>query len=477
MNRKRIQSVIRNMAEQKAPAAKIDLWPAIQSSIQMRQSSQATEVLMNQQITKFCRRLNPAFILLAVTLIGVVFIAMPQGRVLAQQFFRFFNRGESNVMPGPTSVPEKWVEQTPGVAAPTLTPQPEAQSLAFEEICGTLNAPRCSIEAIRESAAFPVYALAELPDGVVFSGATGDLNQVYLVYSLLNTGGTLIILEQPFSGAEALPAWEVGADAEIQTMKVGPILAEYVKGSYDGSSEPPVWNSDTGLHSLRWFNKGILFDLQWMENEPRTSPGDMAALAATLTDGPVGDNGTPVIQDQPEPEAVDFHEIYPLSLAEAEEQAGFTLLSPAILPQSLTFVGARYDEERKVVELFYYFNQPNVPEATDGLLISQQAELKGEDCDLCSFIQGTGLEVEKYPAGKLVSQDAVIETVQVGEFSGQYLVGIGWVSWDETSGWQWESTPYVKRLRYQTAEVGLAFSFYGFELEKADLLAIAESMK
>lgn len=477
MNRQRLQSVFKNLAEQKAPAAKIDLWPAVQSSIQMSQPPQTTGVLMKQQDTKLRRRLNPAFILLAVTLIGVVFIAVPQGRVLAQQFFRFFNRGESNVMPGPTSVPDVWVEQTPGVAAPTLTPQPEAHSLAFEEMCGSLNAPRCSIETIRQSVAFPVYALAELPDGVVFSGATGDPNQVYLVYSLPDTSGTLIILEQPFSGSEALPAWEVGADAEIQTMKIGAIPAEYVKGSYDGSSEPPVWNSDTGLHSLRWLDKGILFDLQWMENEPRTSPADMAALAATLTDGPVGDNGTPVIQDQFEPEAVDFHEIYPLSLAEAEEQAGFTLLSPAILPQSLTFVGAKYDEERKVVELFYYYNQPNVPEATDGLLISQQAVAKGEDCDLCSFVRGTGLEVEQYPAGKLVSQDAVIETIQVGEFSGQYLEGIGWVSRDETSGWQWESTPYVKRLRYQTDEVGLAFAFYGFELEKADLLAIAESMK
>ena len=325
--------------------------------------------------------------------------------------------------------------------------------------------------------AFPVYALAELPEGVVFSGATGDPDQVYLVYSLPDTSGILIILEQPFSGAEAPPAWEVGADAEIQTMKIGAIPAEYVKGSYDGSSEPPVWNSDINLHSLRWLNEGILFNLQWMENEPRTSPADMVELAATLTDGPVGDNGTPLIQDQLEPEAVDLHEIYPLSLAEAEEQAGFTLLSPAILPQSLTFVGARYDEESKVVELFYYYNQPNIPDATDGLLISQQAAPRGMDCGLCTFVRGTGLQIEQYPAGKLVSKDATIETVQVGAFAGQYLEGIGWVARDEVNGWQWNSTPYVKRLRYQTDEVGLAFAFYGFELDKIDILAIAESMK
>ncbi len=477
MNKQQLQLVFKNLAEQKAPAAKIDLWPAVQSSIQMSQPSQETGVLMNQQDTKLRRRMAPVFVLLAVILIGAVFFALPQGRALAQQMLHFFNRGESNVMPGPTSAPEKWVEQTPGVAAPTLTPQPTTPSLTFEETCGTLIAPRCSIETIRDSVAFPVYALAELPEGMVFSGATGNPDQVYLVYSLPDTSGTLIIVEQPFSSSEALPAWEVGADAEVQTMKIGAVPAEYVKGAYDGSSEPPVWNSDINLHSLRWLNEGILFDLQWMENEPRTRPADMAALAATLTDGPVGDYGTPVIKDQPEPEAVDFHEIYPLSLAEAEEQAGFKLLTPASLPQSLAFVGAKYDEERKVVELFYYYSQPNVPEATDGLLISQQAAPRGMDCDLCSFVRGTGLEVEQYPAGKLVSQDAIIETVQVGELPGQYLEGIGWVSRDETSGWQWESTPYVKRLRFQTDEVGLAFAFYGFGLEKSDILAIAENMK
>ena len=101
MNKQQLQSVFKNLAEQKAPAAKIDLWPAVQSSIQMSQPSQATGVLMNQQDTKLRRRLTPVFILLAVTLIGIVFIALPQGRVLAQQLLHFFNRGESNVMPWP----------------------------------------------------------------------------------------------------------------------------------------------------------------------------------------------------------------------------------------------------------------------------------------------------------------------------------------------------------------------------------------
>ena len=104
---------------------------------------------MNQQGNSQQRRLKPAFILLVIVLIGAVFFILPQGRALAQEILHFFTRGESNIMPGVTVTPIIWVEQTPGVAAATMTPQPPQPTPpgpAFEEACGPTNDPHCSVE-------------------------------------------------------------------------------------------------------------------------------------------------------------------------------------------------------------------------------------------------------------------------------------------------------------------------------------------
>lgn len=154
---------------------------------------------MNNELNSQHRRLKPVFILVAVALIGALFFTLPQGRILAQGILHFFNRGESNFMPGPTSPPLKWVEQTPGVAAATFTPQPSQTSqpaslgLAFEKDCGTGNAPHCSVEAIRERVSFPVFALTRIPVGMNFAGATGGPDRVLMAYTTSNQAGSLLI--------------------------------------------------------------------------------------------------------------------------------------------------------------------------------------------------------------------------------------------------------------------------------------------
>jgi hypothetical protein len=481
MNKNKLRTLLRELTEEKAPAAQIDLWPAIQSRVQQNQLFHARGLTMKTSSHSPRWQVKPAYILTLVILIGAGFLMFPQGRALAQAVMHFFYRGESNLMPGSTLTPVKWVEQTPGVAAATFTPPPPQATptgLAFEADCGSPSAPHCSIEDLRQRAAFPVYALPRLPDGLHFDGATGGPDQIMLVYSAPGQTGSLVIWEKPFTDTSSQLAGEVGADAVIQSVQVGAVTAEYVKGSYDGSSNPPVWNSNAEVQELTWVDQGLLFNLYMLGTQPRLGRDDLAALAATLIDGPVTVSGAPAAEPATPTEApFDMHTLYPLTLAEAETKAEFTLQAPARLPETLSFMGAKYDETTKVVNLFYVYHNPTYPETTDGLLVNEQRAPEGADCDLCGFILGNGKQADDYPIGKLISTEAKVETVQLGAVTGQYVEGIGWTSKSDSGGWQWDATPYVKKLRFRTKGLAIELAAYTFELTKAELLTIAESLR
>lgn len=477
MNKEQMRSMLINLTEDKAPASQINLLSAVQSRIQMSQSIQSKGIIMKEQSNVKIRKLRPAFILGAILLIGVIFFSLPEGRTLAQQVMHFFTRGETNVMPGPTATPVKWVEQTPGVSAPTFTPQPVNMVVApFEASCGSYQEPHCSIDEIRKLAKYPIFALAQLPGEMYYAGATGGPNFVSISYQSPNQSGYLDIREELYTGAEDQLNWQLGADADIQNVQIGTVSGEYVKGSFDGTYGTPTWNSDLDLQQLRWVNKGILFTFYMTGTNPSLDRDSLAALAATLTDGPVGESGIPVVKSPtPTSEPFDICDVYPLSLSEAEVQAGFKVMSPEKLPEVLSFVGASYDEKTKIVTLLYRYANPGMPDIMDGLIVKEQVVTEGQSCDLCEFVRG------KFVFGStedIVSEDANIETVQIGSLSGQYLEGIGWVNaTNDISGWKWESEPYRKRLRFQTNGLAIEVWADSYEMTKTDLIAIASSLK
>lgn len=174
--------------------------------------------------------------------------------------------------------------------------------------------------------------------------------------------------------------------------------------------------------------------------------------------------------------AFDPHAYYPLTIAEAKEKMGGVLLTPGYLPEVLSFLGAKYEEETKLIYLWHPYTQPPYPESSDGLLVIEQYAPQGSDCDLCGYIQGNNTQIDQYPIGKLVSEDAVIETIQMDGFSGEYLEGIGWTGTD-CCGWQWDDTPYVKRMRFRSGDMAVELILYGNDFTRADMIAIAESMK
>lgn len=479
MNKQQYHSVLISLAEHKAPAININLWPAIQSRIQMSQSSTTKGIIMNKTTDLMGRKLKPVFFLVIVVLLGVVFFALPSGRSLAQDIIRYFTRNETNVMPGTTSEPVAWVEQTPGVAAAATTPLDAQSTLVsplFEAECGTFTVPLCSIDSIREMVNFSVFALAKLPESVYFAGATGGTDSVVLTYRSADQRIYMEIWEEPFTGNPNQQPWVLGAGAEIQNIQIGDVTGEYVKGSYNGNDNPPLWDSTIDLQWLHWVDHGIFFTLRLYGAADELGRDNLAALAAALTDGPVGENGQPVAETEiPTIESADkYHEIYPLTLAEAEELAGFTLMTPSVLPETLRFVGARFDEESKEVWVFYHYNNPNFPDTSDGLVLREQHKLQVEVCSLCGFIQG---EYKPNRSNSLISPNALIENIQIGKFEGFYVEGIGWVASEEPPYWDWDPEPYRKRIRFQTDELAIEVWVDSYELTREDVIAITASLR
>ncbi len=484
MNKNELRSIIQELVEQKAPALSIDLWPAIQTSIKISHPRSSRQG-WNTHYSPLPKRgkLAPALILGAVMLVGALFLLLPQGRALAQGSLRYFTRIENNLIPGVTVAPGRWIEQTPGFAAagPTVElHQPTPPGLAFESTCGSLQAPLCTIAAIRNMVDFPVFALAQLPAGMTFTGATGSPDRVILIYSTLDPTERLTIWQEPRKDDGSDLSWEVGASADIQPIQIGAVTGEYVKGTYMGTSSPPVWDSEAEVQTIRWLDQEVLINMILDGAASRLDRDGLAALAASLTDGPQNEDAsvmaataTPVNMGVPFDPRTD----YPLTLEQVKEKAGFTPIAPALLPERVTFTGANFEEITKVLALSYAYIHPNPPEGTDAVIIREQFAPQSTDCDLCGFIQGDGKQVEQYPHGKLVSKDATLETVKIGSLTGQYLEGIGWVSWIDCCGWQWDPHPYTKRLRFRTSELAIEISSYTDGLSKEDVIGIAENLK
>lgn len=477
MNKNEMQTLLKDLTEQKAPASQIDLWPAIQARLPMSQPESSRGTIMKTQSQSQVRQWRPAYLLLAVILIGALFFTLPQGRAMGQAVLRFFQRGDSNLMPGVTVTPVKWVEQTPGVAAATVTPKPIPAGPAFEAVCGSYQAPHCTIEDIRGMVSFPVFALPDLPEDMHFIGATGSPDQAHLFYQTADQTGVLTIWEEPVIGKGDRQTWEVGADAVIEPVQVGPVTAEYVKGSYDGSTNPPVWNSNLNVQVLRWVNQGILINLQMLGTEPRMGRDDLAALAARLTIEGVAAEVTPVpVAAAPTEEAANLAPLYPLTFQEANEQVGWGLLAPARLPEFLIFNGAAVETlpaQPPIITLSYRMNPKWGQPDGNGLLIREQIIPTGDPCRLCGFVVGQ-YNGTAAASRITIGANATIETVKVGSADGQYVEGV-WKGTDQ--GWVYDPDPYIKSLYWQANGIGFEITYFGMEITQEDMIAIADSMK
>jgi hypothetical protein len=162
----------------------------------------------------------------------------------------------------------------------------------------------------------------------------------------------------------------------------------------------------------------------------------------------------------PATESPDPGFIFNQAVMNVGKQAGFDLLEPTWMPDILTFEGASYDPDHNIARTFYRYKGGGADITTNGLVVRQEPFQTADNCELCGLVGAT----------------AAIETVQIGSITGEYVVGV-WKLTD--SGPVWESDPYMQTLRWQVDGMAFELSYMGNppDVTKADLIAIAESMK
>jgi len=139
------------------------------------------------------------------------------------------------------------------------------------------------------------------------------------------------------------------------------------------------------------------------------------------------------------------------------------------LPEGFAFKYADYDAATQRVRLVY---EAGTGAGIGGLVIFETPVTAAPEVNLA----------EGYPPG-------MVETVQIGDATGQYVTGSygTWFVGTQTPGAPtptptWNPDDPHKSLTWQTDGLLIQMSFfasqwYGGRLEKADMVAIAESMK
>ena len=475
MNNQTIKSALQTALENEIHPAQIRLWPDVQQRLATRKRSlfQHGDASMKTNLphTPVLRRASLA--LLAITIAFAILLATPQGRAWAQSILQFFTRAGSDTLPAPTAQPLGWADlKTPGVPAATITPQPSPTDPALSIDCGTLRTPKCSIEQIRGQVSFTVKELGTIPDGLYFTGATGDPDGIYLSYDTVDHTGFISIKE---SAGTASPQ-QIGASAVVENVDINGLPAEYVKGSFsmkDGDAAA-VWDGNADFQTLQWMDQGVFMEMRGTGPVIAVDRDKFISLAKSLTTAPVAKLATPAPTAETE-KAWDPKDTYNLSLPQAEQQAGFKLILPSKLPDILSLIGATYESEGKIVTTFYLFDQKLWGPNTDGLLLHQQVAPNPKDCMLCDMLVGDGKLEQDDQLHMIVAPDAKVETVQIGAVTGKYVEG-GWKGTD-CCGWQWDSNPYFKTLRWWKNGMAFEITYMGMAIEKSDMLTIAASLK
>ncbi len=475
MNNKNIQSVLQAALENEIPPAQIRLWPAIEQRLAARKRplSEQGDASMKTNLSRTPLLRRAALAMLVFVAVLALLLATPQGQIFAQSILRFFTRAASDRRPLQTAAPLVWVDVTPGVPAPTMTPLPGLERYFTD--CGNIE---CSTEQIRSKLDFPVKELGSIPQGMYFLGATGRPGLAIISYgdaSQYPVGGLVIFESSGTSVPEELLGYQIGPSAIVETVQIGNVSGEIVRGIFTPHGAKESWNPNQGMQTLRWVQDGIFYQISDL-TPPSVAFRDaqgFVALANGLTTDPVSAGSTPV----PTPDIYGPSTAFKLSVSEAEQQAGFHVLQAGRLPTLLSFLGASYEREHKIVHLFYDWTLfgPN----TQGLTLSQQPANPGAGCELCGFRIGDGSAAGQAYPGSVVKASWAIETVQIGDLTGEYIQG-SWVYMPLIDDWYWWDVDLDARkiLRWQAH--GMAFELMSSGIEqftKADLITIAESIK
>ena len=411
MENKDIKSILEGAVEQEIPSSQIDLLPAIRASLVAGQQFQQGET-MKMTTSRRIQRLT--FTTLAITALMAIALITPQGRAFAQTILQFFTRSDSNSFP---LQPSQIANHPEDESVPTAVPP----------------ASLISVAAAEARAGFDAAELSVVPEGFEYLGARLYGNAISIEYGVPGGGGNLILMQSKEGFVQS--DWDKAPAEAVVPVQIDGLNGEFVQGTFvvRPGETSATWNPDAPILRLRWLKDGISFELTKFGDVEAIEYLDQAgliALAESLTTVP-----------------------FPLEVKDAEAQAGFDVLEPDTLPQGMTFLGSAFDPTSKMVSLSYGYS-----DADRRILIKQQSANFVDTCELCG----------------VVGASASVESVQIGESTGEYALGV----WELTNnGPVWRDDPYLTTIRWKKDGMAFEMIFMGTEVGKEELLSLAESMK
>lgn len=342
MNEKKLSALFQQLASQQDEQARIDLWPVVSHSLASKQGEQP---MKHKPIWRPVQSWATVGVTLALLI--AFFTVTPLGRTWAQSIIHFFIPEETNTLQAVTEPPAPLTEVQP--VAP-------AAPAAVAMDCNEIDFPSCTMDEIKGRVPFAIAYPAALPEGYSFGGAKTIENGVLL--TLNSSRGSYYLYEEPLK-ADVVKTSPVGKAAEIIAASVNGSQAEYVEGSWSGttqSNQGIPWNENDYYRTLAWSDGALEYRLvsigAKVADSARPSLEKMIELAESISPA------------SPLPVAAEKG----LSLAEAEQQAGFKLMEPSYIPPGMIADKAVYNPANSVI-CHYYRNAMGT--TANALIIAQ----------------------------------------------------------------------------------------------------------
>lgn len=272
--------------------------------------------------------LAAGFLVLAVAL-----VATPAGNVVANEILQFFTRAQGNALPVPTNQYES------PIPSPTMAPTRNLALLPAEQVVRNAPTPKptataypgmsaeLSLMEAEAIAGFDLYEPLQLPRDYrlkrIFYNSYFQAIQMDYESPRAETGEYFYILQ-----GNNLPPMTVGADAKIETFRVGDYTAELVRGIWfaDAGSTQATWREGPEWYTIRWQAQDAAIEIGLRLNETfypaYISRDEMLALAREVVRCPA--------------------EIDNCQLSQAAAAAGFTPWNFSSIPPGFTYQGLDY---------------------------------------------------------------------------------------------------------------------------------------
>jgi hypothetical protein len=382
---------------------------------QKRMATAPWKVSLASRMSVWPRRQRLVLSAVIITLLGILLLATPAGSVLADALLHFFSRAQGNTIPIPTEqmvappptrtpAPTRVLELLPAdqIVTPTSTPSPLSPLSPARQEMTLLEA--------EATVGFDLYEPVQLPRDYRLTGIQYDAeNQaVHLFYaSPKAASGEFFVITQ----GKNLPSFEVGSNALVETVQLGEVSAEFVRGMWfspDGSTQA-YWEDKAEIYSLRWQLQEVGIEIQFVLNDSfypaYLERDEMLTVGRSLTRCVT-----------PDAAACQF--------SQAAAAAGFTPWEFIDPPLGFEFIRTDY----RPGQVLLWYGQ----EAAQVWVLQSDRALTGTDEEVWS-----------------VAPENAIQAVAVGIQPAEYVHGQFLPSTDGASA-VWDGNAGVERLRWQT---------------------------